>query len=185
MDDAAFVAQVKAGDRESFGQLVVRHQGAMLGIARSYFASEADALDAVQDAFVKAFERIGQLGENSAFPGWLARITINTCLDALRSRTDKVSLNEFASTAQLKLRTGDVRLTPATLATRGELCDLVRVALGHLPEDQRVVLMLYFGESMTYDGIARYLDVPTPTVQGRLRRGKKALRSVLRTLGCA
>jgi len=180
--DDGLVARAKAGDKDAFGELVNRHQKAMLAIARSYFASESDAEDAVQDAFVKAYERLGQLGNDRAFSAWMTRITRNVCVDTLRSRTDKVSLNDFASTARLRLRRGGPQFTPSTLASREERSEFVRAAIGHLPEDQRIVLMLQFGEEMTYEQIAEYLGLPVTTVQGRLHRAKRALRSVLRTL---
>jgi len=184
-DDATLVALARSGDQGAFGQLVSRHERAMFAIARSYFAAEADAEDAVQEAFISALGALDQLHSGHRFAAWLARITINTCLQTLRSRTDKVSLADFASTVEFQHRLGRVQLTPATLASRDERSDLVKAAIGRLPEDQRVILMLRFGEEMTYEQMAGYLDVPASTVQGRLHRAKEALRSTLKTLGSA
>lgn len=153
----------------------------MLAVARAYFLSEADAEDAVQGALVKAFRCLGQLRDGARFSGWLTRITVNTCLDTLRSRTDKRSLADFATSVVLHPRLGQQQLTPATLASRSERSEMLRVAIGRLPEDQRVVVMLHYGEDMTYDQMAEYLDVPPSTVQGRLRRAKRTLRELLST----
>jgi len=142
--DATLVAQARAGDQEAFGQLVSRHEKAMFAIARSYFASEADVEDAVQEAFVKAFQSLAQLEADSRFAAWMARITVNTCLDLIRSRSGKVSLGQFASTVQLRPRLGQTQFTPAMLAVRGERSDFVKAAIGRLPEELRVVLMLRF-----------------------------------------
>jgi RNA polymerase sigma-70 factor (ECF subfamily) len=182
-DDGTLVALARAGDQEAFGQLVTRHERAMFAVARSYFASEADVEDAVQEAFVRAFEALGQLRSGDRFAGWLARITVNTCLYTLRARTDKVSLADFASTVQLHPRLGQQQFTPGMLASKHERSDLVKAAIGRLPEDQRIILMLRFGEEMTYEQVADYLDVPTTTVQGRLHRAKEALKKTLKTLG--
>jgi len=182
-DDDQVVERARSGDRQAFGQLVCRHEKAMLAIARSYFASEADVEDAVQEAFVKAYQNFSQLEAAGRFPGWLARITVNTCLNMLRSQSDRVSLAAFASTVALNPRLGQAQFTPATLASQSEQAVFVRAAIGRLPEDQRVVLMLHFGEDMTYEQMAAYLDVPPPTVQGRLHRAKEALKKMLRTLG--
>lgn len=181
-DDVRLVEQARAGSRQALGELVSRHEGAMLAIARSYFASEADVEDAVQEAFVKAYRKLSQLEAGSRFAGWLARITVNTCLDILKSKSEKVSLEQFATTVQLHPRLGQIQFTPATLASRGERSDLVKAAVGRLPEDLRVVVMLYFGEGMTYDQIAEYLDTTFSTVQGRLHRAKQALKKVLKGL---
>jgi RNA polymerase sigma factor (sigma-70 family) len=85
----------------------------MLAIARAYFASEADAEDAVQDAVLKAFRALGQFADGTNFGAWFARITINTCLNVLRARTDKLSLPDFASTVQFRPRLGPARLQPS------------------------------------------------------------------------
>ena len=184
-DDGGLVARAKAGDDEAFGELVTRHQRAMFAIARAYFASEADAEDGVQEAFVKAFEALDQLSDNARFAAWLARITVNACLATLRARTDKMSLADFASTAQLKPRLGQVYLTPSALASRGEEAEQLKVAIGRLPEAQRVAVMLHYAADMTYDEMAAYLDVPYSTIVGRLHMAKEALKQMLTALDAA
>ena len=180
--DRELVEQVRAGDNEAFGELLERHQRAMLAVARCYFASEADIDDAVQEALLRAFRNLDQLSNPSSFKSWLTRITRRVCIDTLRSRTDKLSLSDFASTARLRPRLGQTQFTPATLTRKGEVVELVRVAIGHLPEGLRVVIMLQYSERMTYDQIAEYVGVPATTVQGRLRRAKRALGAVLKAL---
>lgn len=178
-DDSELVSRAKSGDTEAFGELVARHERAMLAAARAYFASEADAEDATQDACVKAFQALGQLQDGARFAGWLMRITVNTCLDTLRARSDKQSLADFASTVRVFPRLGQPQFTPATLASRSEHSALLRAAVGRLPEDQRLAVMLHYAEEMSYEQIAGYLDVPPSTVQGRLRRAKQELKRLL------
>ena len=181
-DDRELVARVRRGDNEAFGDLVSRHERAMLAVARAYFASGADAEDAVQNALVKAFRSLGQLADGAKFAGWLMRITVNTCLDTLRARTDKQSLADFATSVQVYPRLGQDAPTPATLASRSERLERLRAAIGRLPEEQRVVVMLHYAEDMTYEQMAEYLQVPASTVQGRLHRAKQALRELLSPL---
>jgi len=184
-DDATLVARARAGDRQAFGDLVVRHERAMLAVARAYFASEADAEDAVQEAFLRAFQALDQLRADKSFAGWVVRITVNTCLQILRSSKDKVSLSDFATTVHLFPRVGQEALTPSTLASKREHVDLLAAAVGRLPENQRVALLLRYLEDMTYEQIATYLDVPLPTVRGRLHKAKRNLRRALEGLGVA
>jgi RNA polymerase sigma-70 factor (ECF subfamily) len=181
-DDCELVRRAQQGDAEAFGELVARHERALLAAARAYFASEADAEDAVQDACVKAFQAIAQVQDGSRFAGWLMRITVNTCLDTLRARSDKQSLADLASSVQVFPRLGQQHFTPATLASRSEHAALLRAAIGRLLEDQRLVVLLHYAEGMSYDEVARYLDVPTSTVQGRLHRAKEELRRLLKPL---
>lgn len=181
-DDQTLVARARSGDLEAFGELVSRHERAMLAVGRAHFASVADAEDAVQDAMVKAFRALDQLKDGRRFSGWLLRITVHTCIDTLRRRTDKVSLADFATTVPLLPRLGEPPLTPAALASKAERSEQLQAAIGRLPEAQRIVVMLRYGEDMTYDQIAEYLDVPPSTVQGRLRRARRALREMLGSL---
>lgn len=180
--DEALVEQARRGERGAFGELVTRHQGAMLAIARAYFAAEADAQDAVQDAFVKAYQALDQLDADQRFAAWMARITVNRCLEVLRTSKQKVSLSVFATTVHLYPRLGQEAFTPSTLASSREHADLLRAAIGRLPEPQRVALLLRYMEDRTYEQIAAYLDVPVSTVRGRLYKGKQALRKMLSTL---
>jgi len=181
-EHAVLVAQAKAGDANAFGELVTRHERAMFAIARAHFASDADAQDAVQEAFVKAYESLHQIEDDRRFPGWLARITANCCADILRSKTDKMSLADFATTVQLSLRLGQPSPSPSSLASRDERLAYLKAAIGRLPEDQRVVLLLRYAEDMSYEQIAAYLGVRSSTVRGRLQNAKIALRQALRVL---
>jgi RNA polymerase sigma-70 factor (ECF subfamily) len=178
-NDSVLVTQARDGDKGAFGELVARHTRAMFAIARAYFASEADAEDAVQDAFVRAYQSLGQLRSPGRFAAWLARITVNTSLDILRLRSDKVSLADFATSVPLLPRLGQPQLTPATLASKGERGEMLRAAVGRLPENQRLVIMLRYAGEMSYQAMASYLDVPVTTVESRLHRAKQALRKML------
>lgn len=184
-DDATLVSRAQDGDAQAFGELVARHTRPMLAVARAYFACEPDAEDAVQDAFVRALRAIGQLDSPARFSGWLLRITVNTCMDILRSKSDRLSLTDFSSSILLLPRLGEHAATPATLAGEAERSELLKAAVGRLPEDLRVALMLRYGTDMSYRQMAAYLDVPETTVVGRLHRAKGAVRKILEPLGLA
>ena len=182
-EDHLLVTRARAGDREAFGALAERHGRAMLAIARAYFASEADAEDAVQEAFMKAFRALDDLHDEICFAAWVAQITRNSCLEILRTKSDKMSLADFATSVPLRPRQGRIALTPATLAGKGEEADLLRAAIGRLPEEQRLVIMLRYVEGLRYEQIAAYLDLPASTVRTRAHRAREALRGLLPTLG--
>ena len=182
MNEAALVRRAQKGDRGAFGELVERHERAMLALARAYFASESDAEDATQTAFLQAFKFLGKLRDVRKFPYWLARITKRTCLDMLRSRSDVVSLAGFSSTVQFRRRVGQGDLTPASMSSKNEEAELVKAAMGCLSEHHRIVLMLRYTEHMSYSQIAAYLGVPHTTVRSRLHKGKRALRRALESI---
>ena len=154
----------------------------MLAIARAYFASDADAEDAVQEASATVCRQLDQLRDDGRFAGWLATITRNACRQILRTQKDKLSLADFATSAQFHRRVGSTPLTPAALARQHEATDLLWVAIGRLPENHRVALMLRYSEDMSYEQIANYLDVSLASVRNRLHRAKRALEAMLATL---
>jgi len=182
-DDATLVTQAQAGDRQALGELLSRHRRAMLAIARAYFAAEADAEDAVQEGTTKVWQALGQLEDAQRFSGWVVRIMVNICLEVLRTRKDKVSLADFATSVQVFPRSGQEALTPAALASQHEHADLLRIAIGRLSEEHRVALMLRYSEDMSYEAIGAYLDVPLSTVRSRLFKAKRALGDMLNSLG--
>jgi len=107
---------------------------------------------------------------------------MNTCLDTLRARKDKQSLADFATSVPLRARFGGPQLTPASLASRSEETEMLRVAIGRLPEPQRIVVMLRYGSELSYEQIAEYLNLPVTTIDSRLHKAKLALRKMLKPL---
>lgn len=182
MDDAQLVRKAKRGERDAFDELARRHERAMLAVARAYFASDSDAQDAAQTAFLKAFQSLGDLQNGRCFASWLMRITVRVSLDILRARSDKVPLADLSSRIEVKPRVRAADLTPASLAVKNEEAELVRAAVGGLPEEQRIVLMLRYTEQMSYKTVAEYLNVPVSTVRGRLYKAKLALGRALKAL---
>ena len=182
LEDGTLVMRAKSGDSEAFAELVARHERVMFGIARAYFASEADVEDAVQEAFMKAFRAVGQLRDEHRFAPWLAKVTVNTRLGMLRSGRDRVSLDQFSSSVHVSLRVGREELTPATLAKRSEYTDLLKAAIGHLPPEQRVAIMLRYTQHMSFKQMATYLAVPLSTLQTRVHSARRALKRALKAL---
>lgn len=182
LDDDELVRRAQGGDHGAFGELVRRHERAMFAIARAYFASEADAEDAVQTAFLQAFRSLGDLRDGRKFASWAARITTRECHNILRTRPDRVSLAEFSTSVRLLPRVGQEDLTPASMSSQNEDADRVKATMGHLSEPHRVVLLLRYTLDMKYKQIAAYLDVPLSTVRSRLAKAKVAFRRALKKL---
>ena len=95
-DDLDLVHAVKSGDVAAFEQLVKRYDRRLLRIAQSVTHNREDSQDAVQEAFLKAFQNLGQFREDSQFSTWLIRITVNQSLMKLRKQraVKEVSLDE-------------------------------------------------------------------------------------------
>jgi len=183
-DDAAWVAQAANGDREAFEELVVRYAPKVFGLCFSLLGNHADAEDASQETFLKAFRAIGTYRDQASFSTWLYRITSNTCIDMARQRARRpwVSMD-----AEIEEEDGGVAFQVAdeaplqdeTIAARWS-ADKVREAIGTLPEGFRTVLLLRDIEGLTYQEVAAVLGIREGTVKSRLARARAALVAILR-----
>jgi RNA polymerase sigma-70 factor (ECF subfamily) len=163
IDDGFLVEAARAGDVEAFAALVRRYEGPVYRVALRMLGSEADAQDAAQEAFVRAWRGLGRFRRESAVSTWLYRIVTRRCLDLLAARRDTQPLE--AAPAELG---GD----PAEAAERRERLRAVTGAIGRLPAEQRAALVLREFEGLPYDAIAEVLDTTLPTVKGRIHRAR-------------
>jgi RNA polymerase sigma-70 factor (ECF subfamily) len=185
--DAALVARLAAGDAAAFTDLVRTYGPRLLAVARRFLPHDADAADALQDAFVAAFRAIGRFEGNAALGTWLHRITVNAALMKLRTRRRRPEtsiealLPSFRPDGHRDVRREAWRDSPEELASRGETRDVVRNAISRLPEDYRIVLLLRDIEGLDTDETAAVLGIQAGAVKTRLHRARMALRETLET----
>lgn len=161
--DALLVKRAQRDDVGAFVELMEKHKTALYKAAKSYLRSEEDIADVMQDTVLAAYEHIGELKNASYFKTWLTRILINQCKDFLRQQKRYVVSDEIAETAY-EMPEND-----------REFYELVK----ELPEDYRMIFLLYYGEGFKTGEIAQILEVNENTVKSRLRRGRDRLRQVL------
>jgi RNA polymerase sigma-70 factor (ECF subfamily) len=180
--EADLVARLQAGEAQAFEQLVRAHGPRMLALARRFLPKEADAEDALQDAFVSVFRSISSFAGESRLTTWLHRVTVNAALMRIRARSRRPETSyEDAAMDVLAESAGSVEwsVSAAELLAREETREAVRRALDGLHEEARIVVRLRDIEGMDLHEIARLLGIGVSTVKSRLRRGRLALRAVL------
>jgi RNA polymerase sigma-70 factor (ECF subfamily) len=171
--------------RERYGELVERHQRRGLRIAYHYLRDGADADEAVQDAFVKAYTHLGTFREELPFEVWFTRILINGCLDRLKARRRRERW-----LAPPPVDASGVERDPAEyLPSRGPSPeDLVLLqerrrrlagALAKLPERQRMVFVLSHFEGRTSREVSAMTGLNESTVRVHLFRAIRRLRAIL------
>ncbi|MFH0963421.1 MAG: sigma-70 family RNA polymerase sigma factor [Planctomycetota bacterium] len=182
-DEKALVRRVRAGDEEACREFFERFRGLAYAIAMGIVGRDADAMDVVQEAFLKAFRSIGRFEGRSSLGTWFRRIVTNAGLDALRARRGK---EMFEASEELETmvppRSRNER-SPDDEAQGRELARLVEEAMRGLPEPQRVVLTLVTQAGLSYAQTAQSLGVPVGTVMSRLFYARQALREALRGKG--
>jgi len=173
----------KNGDVAAFEQLVKRYDRKLLRIAQHVTRNREDAQDAVQEAFFKAFQSLGQFREDSQFSTWLIRITVNQSLMKLRKlRTIKeVSLDEDFQTEgdMLPIEVTDWGPNPEQVYRASELRDILARALGELRPILRAVFVLRDIESLSTHQTADVLGLSHAAVKARLWRARLRLRESL------
>ena len=144
-----------------------------------------DALDVVQDGFIKAFEQLARFRHGSSFRTWLLRIVTNQALDLLRRRKVRLAmpLDTTADDERGPLPIADDDPPPiGAELERAELAERLQRALEALPMEQRTVFALYANGDMTYGEIAETLGIPIGTVMSRLYHARRRLHGMLADL---
>ena len=168
--DDQLVARVVGGDQGAFAQLVERYKRPVHTLAYRLIGNAADAEDAAQETFVRAYTRLTTYQPGGRFGSWLLAITSHWCIDHLRRRR-AVSLDATQATLTLPA-TGDL---PETVALRAERREEVQGWLADLPESYRLVLVLRYWHELSYAEISATIGEPVSTVRMRLFRARQAL----------
>jgi len=148
-------------------QLYGRYAGRMLGVARRYVHSIAEAEDILQDAFVKMFTRLGEFRAEGSFEGWLRRIVVTTAINHWQS-------------AQHRRQQLLLEAVPEPFAPDADAFDRMGVAevlalMEQLPEGCRLVLNLYAVDGYTHGEIAELLGIQESTSKAQLSKARKQL----------
>jgi RNA polymerase sigma-70 factor (ECF subfamily) len=176
-DISVLMARVKEGDKNAFQDITRRYQQKIFVLAYSFFRDREDALDIVQETFLRLYEKAGLFREGEDFKAWLFQIARNLCIDSYRrnrnrrnDRTADLRLEDLPSEA------GD----PADGERRADLRALFRSVLDKLAEKQRAVFVMKHYNDMPYLEIARTLGIALGTVKSL---HFKAVRNLRKHLG--
>jgi len=174
--DAELVTKARRGDTRSFGALVERYKERAYMIALGFVRSPEDAMDLSQEAFVRAFRKLGTFKEGQEFYPWFYAILRNTCFNHLRRRKTRRETSLDAA-RERGFDVPDPGADPAEAAERGETRALVRLEMDRLDPVHKEILLLRHFEDLTYREIAEVLGCPIGTVMSRLYAARRALRA--------
>ncbi|MGH7199490.1 MAG: sigma-70 family RNA polymerase sigma factor [Planctomycetaceae bacterium] len=182
-DDQQLIEASLAGRTEAFGSLVVRYQDRLYNSLVSMLGSPEEARDVAQDAFVKAFQKLGSFRGDSAFYSWLFRIAMNAAVSRKRkSRRVTASVDAAREQSGREPIDGRADNEPSHDLETSERCDRVRWALEQLSEEYRTVLVLKEMEGLKYEEIADIVGCPIGTVRSRIHRARAELRERLKPM---
>jgi len=172
LDDRDLVDRVKHGDAAAYDILVRRHLARATMVARRLLGNIEDAEDLVQEAFIRALDRIATFDQNRAFAPWFFRLLINTGINARKARALRAAEPErgdFASKAA----------NPLELAEREDLRERFVAALAALPPRQRLVVSMFEVDGLSTAEIAEALGISCETVRWHHHQARQSLRHAL------
>ena len=183
--DKELVRRVKRGDRIAFDLLFTRYQHRIHSLVARYVRDPEEALDVVQEAFIKAWRALPQFRGDSQFYTWLYRIAVNAAKNHLVARDRRPPGLDF-DIQDVENGTTPVQLQeleePESLLARDELQRAIFAAVAELPEDLRTALSLCEFDGFSYDEIASVMDCPVGTVRSRIFRAREAIDERIRPL---
>ena len=164
------------GDQSAFAEIVQAHQQAVFNVAYRMLGNVRDAEDAVQDAFLRAYQFFDRFDLERPLLPWLKRITVNVCLNRLNARKAVPSLDEGLPPPR------DPHPGPEAQATERMQGERIRAEILRLPPRYRAVIELRHFHEMRYEEIARFLDRPLSDVKSDLFRARRLLAERLKDL---
>jgi RNA polymerase sigma-70 factor, ECF subfamily len=173
IEDRELLVRVQGGDAGAFDALVQRYLPRARRLAQRLLPDPDDADDLVQDAFIRALDRIATFDVRRAFGPWFNRILINTGIDHRRKqavrRTETQDPEMFAGTSN-----------PHQEAERAELRESLEHALQKLPARQRLIISLFEIDGHSTEEVAGMLNVSQVTVRWHLHQARRTLREALK-----
>jgi RNA polymerase sigma-70 factor (ECF subfamily) len=178
--DECLLARLADGERAALEELFRRHRLMAYRVAHRLLGNEADALDAVQEGFIKALTHLDSFQGRSSFKTWLLRVVSNAALDFGRQRGRRETLSLDAPSPRDREKTHPLALDdPAVGLERADLRRLLDEALASLPEAQRRTFVLHAEAELSYREVAEVLGISIGTVMSRLYYARQKLRAYL------
>ena len=183
-DERTLITRAIEGDETSFETLILSCKGKAYSIAFRYMKNEEDALDALQESFIKIYKSLPSFNFKSKFDTWVYRIVVNTCSDMLRKTkvrsnvTAIVPLVNGSGDEEYELEIPDDSPGPEATYTKKEDSEYILMCLEKIPIQYKEVLILRDIKGFSYDEISEILECSIGTVKSRISRARISLRNV-------
>ncbi len=170
--DLDLVKRILAGEKKLFEPLIRKYNQRLYRIGMSILENEAETEDAMQTAYINAYEHLSGFEQRSSFGTWLTRIMLNQCYE--QKRKTKPAFTDLDTNGNFTHMN-----TPAKELANKELSNVLEHAIAQLPEKYRLVFVLREIEDMSVRETSTALNIEEPNVKVRLNRAKAMLRNSL------
>lgn len=186
--DRQLVARAQGGDKEAFRGLFLRHHRRAYALALGVVHNPDDAMDVVQDAFLKAHRHLGSFEGTASFYTWLYRIVTNVAIDHLRrrQRANTVDYDDAVAHMEEDAPAGEEALLPQLLGgnpakelARREIREKIEAALGKLSPNHRAVLVMREIDGLSYEEMSKAMKCSKGTIMSRLFHARRHMQKHL------
>ncbi|RMD92189.1 MAG: sigma-70 family RNA polymerase sigma factor [Calditrichaeota bacterium] len=184
MTDDQLIDRFLDGNIQAFNLLVGRWHKPIYNFTLRYLGNPEDAKDITQKTFIKVYKNIKKLKDRKKFSAWLYQIALNLCRDETKRRHRLLSIqtlekNNHRGAMDAMPSLSEKAPNPEKQLQRSELKNILQQALNHIPEEQKIVVIMKELQGFKFTEIAEILDTPVNTVKSRMYYGLNALRKVL------
>jgi len=162
--------------------LLSKYERAVYNICFKMVRNKEEARDLAQEAFMKVFSMLDRYDPSFAFSNWLLKITSNLCIDAMRKRRiATLPMDEpiHSAKGELERQYPSPQDSPEKALLNKERTKLLSQAIENLPPHYRIMIVLRHQEDLSYEEIARVLELPLGTVKARIHRAREMLKNLL------
>ncbi len=185
LEDYEFVKQAVEGDQKAYAVLMERYRSSIYHMMLKMVNNREDADDLTLEAFGKAFNKLETYAPKYAFSTWLFKIATNNCIDYIRKkRLHLLSIDDPVEPEGGQSFSNNLKastLDPEEKFIKQQRVSLMRKLMSKLNTKYRLMIELRYFEELTYDEIAKELDIPLGTVKAQLFRAKEILYNLLQT----
>lgn len=169
------IERVKSGDKEAFGPLVNAYKDMVYTVCLRMLGSEAEAEEAAQDVFVKAYRSLGSFQAKAKFSTWLYRITYNNCISVIRKKVKMIDLVEDIPEGEVD----EGELNGLENLSSEERSRYLKMAIESLAETDAVVVTLFYYDELSLEEIASVTGLSNSNIRIKLHRSRKKMYQVI------
>lgn len=171
--DYELVQKCLSGNQGSFAEIVARYKKLIYNVVYNFIGNSPDLKDLFQEVFLRVHKSLANYNPDYQFSTWVVKIASNVCLDQLRrKRSEQMTMEDITEVS-------DNRPNPEDQYIARERLEKIRKAVQELPEDYRILVILFHQQELSYEAMGQILDQPITIIKNRLYRARLMLRDKL------
>ena len=173
-EERQWTEEVLSGNKQAYAKIINKYKNPLYATILRMTGNQQDAVDLVQESFIKIYRQLGKFDGKGSFSSWMYRVAINHCMDEFRKKRFNME--------QVEIREDDVKdfHHPEVIFLKKEKNRQLEKLIGGLPEDERMILLLRYVNEQSYSEISEFMSLSLATVRNKLHRAKKKLRETIK-----